>query len=108
MDKDTELQEAAIALKEEWGVTIPDLYSEEAILKMLEQRVIHLIETEPESFIPLMYRLDISEKKLNGVMNEADVAHKIARLIYDRQIQKIQSRRFYRSTDAANDPDLKW
>ena len=103
-----ELQETAIAIKEEWGLDLPDQLSEEAIMKMLEARVVKLIEEGPETFIPMMYRLDISEKKLHGVLNENDVANKIARLIYDRQVQKMESRKKYSAQAANEDPDLKW
>ncbi len=102
------LQETAVALEGEFGVEIPDLISEETILKKLKERVEHLIEQSAEEFWQLMYRLDISEKRLHGVMHEADVAEQVARLIYDRQMQKVVSRAAYRVPDNGADPDLKW
>lgn len=102
------IQEAAIALQNEWGLQLPDVISEEEILKRLAQRVTVLIEQGPETFFQLMYRLDISEKKLNGVMHEEYVAENIARLIYDRQMQKIQSRLLFKSMNEEVDPELKW
>ena len=102
------LQETALNLKEEWGITVPEVISEEAILEMLARRVVVLIDNGAESFWQLMYRLDISEKRLHGVMHEADVAAQIARLIYDRQLQKIQSRQKYKSDVTDMDPDLRW
>src|SRR5580698_6035042 len=102
------LQEAAIALGRDWDLRHPYTISEEAIMKQLANRIIIVMERGPETFFQLMYRLDISEKKLNAVMNEDDVALKVARLIYDRQLQKIQSRMAYRKTHESGDPDLKW
>jgi len=102
------INEAAIALQNEWGLQLPDIISEEEILKQLAKRVAVLIDQGPETFFQLMYRLDISEKKLNGVMQEEDVAENIARLIYDRQFQKIQSRRLFKSMNEEVDPELKW
>ncbi len=105
---DNILQEAAIALGHDWGLLLPDTLSEEAILKLLADRIVTILERGPETFFQLMYRLDISEKKLNAVMQDEDVAAKIARLIYDRQLQKIQSRVANRKTSENDDPELKW
>lgn len=105
---DNTLQEVALALKEDWDVTIPDSLSEEAILKLLAERVVAYIEKGPDAFYRLMYRIDVSEKKLNAVLNDEHVADKIARLIYDRQLQKIQSRKEYKSPPVDTDDELKW
>ena len=101
------IQQTAEALQQQWDIQLPNIISEENILKQLTNRVIYFLEKGPESFFQLMYRLDISEKKLNGVMNEEDVAAKIARLIYDRQLQKIQSRQTNKRERAAEDPELQ-
>ena len=105
---DNILQEAAIALSQDWDLQLPDTLSEEVILKILADRIITILERGPETFFQLMYRLDISEKKLNAVMQDDDVAAKIARLIYDRQLQKIQSRLANRKKTESDDPELKW
>ncbi len=105
---DSILQEAAIALGQDWDLRLPDTLSEEAILQLLADRIVTILERGPETFFQLMYRLDISEKKLNAVMLEEDVAAKIARLIYDRQLQKIQSRLANKKTNESDDPELKW
>jgi len=106
--EDNVLQEAAFALKSDWDLQLPDSLSEEAILKLLADRVVLILERGPETFFQLMYRLDISEKKLNAILNDDDVAAKIARLIYDRQLQKIQSRLTNKVEKDNNDPELKW
>ena len=105
---DNILHEAATALGHDWDLRLPDVLSEEAILQLLADRIVQVLERGPETFFQLMYRLDISEKKLNAVMLEDDVAMKIARLIYDRQVQKIQSRLANRKQHESDDPELKW
>jgi hypothetical protein len=99
------LQEAAIALQQEWGLTLPVLLTEEEILCLLKLRVISLAEKGAESFYQLMYRLDISEKKLHAAMGDEDVAARIAKLIYERQIQKIVSRRIHTPPPPGEDED---
>ena len=102
------LEEAAFALKRDWDLQLPETLSEEAILKLLADRVVLILERGSETFFQLMYRLDISEKKLNAVLNDDNVAYKIARLIYDRQLQKIQSRLDNKVKKDSDDPELKW
>lgn len=107
--EDKTTREIADALQRDWELQLPESLSEEAILAHLANRIVSLIESGPEAFFQLMYRLDISEKKLNGVLEEDDVAHKIARLVYDRQLQKIHSRQLFRDTNPAKeDEDLSW
>lgn len=107
--EDKTTREIADALQRDWELQLPESLSEEAILAHLANRIVSLIESGPEAFFQLMYRLDISEKKLNGVLEEDDVAHKIARLVYDRQLQKIRSRQLFRDTNPAKeDEDLSW
>ncbi len=105
---DDNVQQAAIALGQDWDLQLPDTLSEEALLRLLADRIVTVLERGPETFFQLMYRLDISEKKLNAILLEDDVAMKIARLIYDRQIQKIQSRQVNKMTRESDDPELKW
>src|ERR1700751_5384116 len=102
------LQETALALRADWELQLPDNLSEEAILALLANRVVTILERGPETFFQLMYRLDISEKKLNAILQDDDVAMKIARLIYDRQLQKIQSRLANIKMSESDDPELKW
>ena len=97
-----------MALGRDWDLKLPDTLSEEAILKLLADRIVTVLERGPETFFQLMYRLDISEKKLNAILLEDDVAMKIARLIYDRQLQKIQSRLINKMKRESDDPELKW
>jgi len=107
LTKDNEIRQVGDALQNDWDILLPEIVSEEAILKQLAARVIELLEKGPETFFQLMYRLDISEKKLNAVMNEEDVALRLDRLLYDRQLQKIQSRKTHKENTSA-DPDLEW
>ncbi len=102
------IRETAQGIQEEWGVELSQMISKEEILRKIAARVVELIEEGADHFIQLMYRLDISEKKLHGVLGEEDFAEQIAELIYNRQVQKIHSREMFKSTPVDPDPDLKW
>lgn len=105
---DNILNEAAIAFQKEWGIVLPETVSEEAILQALEQAVLSQLQKGPETFFQLMYRLDISEQKVNAALQTDSAPAKIARLIYERQLQKIQSRMQHRANNEDNDAELKW
>lgn len=100
--------DTASALQATWGLQKVDLISEEALLQMLAQKITDILQQGPEAFFQLMYRLDISEKKLNAVIGETNAAERIARLVYDRQLDKTQSRQTNRQTRDNIDPDLEW
>jgi hypothetical protein len=102
------LQNTAMALHGEWGIQMPDLISEETILKLLTLRMADIIAQGPGTFYQLMYRLDISEKKLREISAADDAPARIARLVYDRQLEKMRSRLQHRQSRSDADPDLTW
>lgn len=101
----------AQGLQQEWGIAIPDIISEETILEQLQLKVVQIIERGPEAFFQLMYRLDISERKLQDAMYfSKNPSASIARLIYVRQWQKIRSRAAHRNSGdkPEGDDELSW
>jgi hypothetical protein len=102
------LNDAALALQADWQLQLPETISEEAILRLLAEKIVAIIERGPDAFYRLMYRLDISEKKLTAVLHDSDAAAKIARLIYDRQLEKVKSRHEHRMKRQNDDPELQW
>lgn len=103
-----ELKETALALQQEWGLTAPATLTEADLLDKLAERVMELVNEGPDAFYRLMYRLDIPERRLMDSTGHLDTAHRIARLIYDRQLQKIRAREYYKRTGDIPDADLKW
>ncbi len=66
-----------------------------------------LINKDFEALIQLLYRVDVNEKKIRAYLSEKnheDAAAVLADLIIERQLQKIESRKNYRS---GNDDQLK-
>lgn len=102
-----EQKQAAIALQKEWGLIDTGLYTEQQILEQLALKLASIVAQGPDAFFQLMYRLDISEKKLVDSMHDKDVALKIAKLVYDRQLQKQRSREYYKNRKD-EDTELKW
>jgi len=94
-------------LSRQFGLKEEELISEEKILQALCHRVEYMMQYATEQLFSMLYRLDISEKKLREVIAcEVDVPQKIALLIYERQLEKAHSRRVYKSKPP--DPDMAW
>jgi hypothetical protein len=113
---DNFITDTALELQNEWQL-FPEAFkpvasetiSEATILQKLELRVLQLIAQGPDSFFQLMYRLDVSEKKLAEVMHDEKAGAKIAELIYRRQLEKITSRAFNKcNASTEEDAAMKW
>jgi hypothetical protein len=95
------------SIQQEWGVELAGLVSEQEILNKLALQIGHIAAQGPDTFFQLMYRLDIPEKQLVSAMHDKQVALEIARLVYNRQLQKIRSREYYKNKPDAPS-DLSW
>lgn len=94
-------------LETEYGISLQGLVSEQEIIDKLALQVGTIAEKGPDTFFQLMYRLDIPEKQLTIAMVDKEAALAIAKLMYNRQLQKVRSRAFYKRKDAG-DSELKW
>ncbi len=105
-----EQAELAATLKEKLDVDIPEGYSEEEIKLMLEKRLGQLLERNPEEFFQLLYRIDIPEGSLDRVLKQEDALTTLAGMVYQRQLQKVKTRLFYKDSQRAQpgDDELLW
>ena len=87
---------------------VPERLTEEALLQMIAAKIAEIVQQGPEPFYQLMYRLDIAERKLGAVTGTEDVAMKVARLIYERQLAKVAARKQHRQQADDSDPELRW
>lgn len=102
------LRDAAQAVSAELGLTVPATITEEELLQMIAQKIAEVVQQGQEPFYRLMYRLDISEKKVGAVTGTDDVAMKVARLVYERQQAKAIARQHFRQQADDTDPELRW
>jgi replicative superfamily II helicase len=97
-------------LNSELATDWPERISSEQLKENLSDYINHLIQTDFQKLIFLLYRIDISEPKLRALLNEnhnADAGKIIADMIIERQMQKIKSRRENRRDNIIPDED-KW
>jgi hypothetical protein len=69
-----------------------------------------LINHDFEKLIHILYRLDVSEKKLRSALSasSAEAGMIIAQMIIDRQSEKIKTREQYRQRNTNIDDEEKW
>ena len=86
-------------LNHSFGLDLPETATIEMLEGVLADRVNTMITADFNGLISLLYRIDVSETKLKQLLREnagADSGLLIARLILQRQWQKIETRRKYR------------
>jgi hypothetical protein len=76
---------------------------------LLAGKINRMIQQDFGALVQLLYRIDVSESRLRGLLNEnpgEDAGKVIAPLIIERQWQKIETRRKYRQ-DTSGDEE-RW
>lgn len=76
--------------------------SEEELFNLLANRIAYMIEYQLEFLLSLMYRLDISEKKVSealspGAPEPPNVG--LARLVLERQKQRAFTKQYYKQEE---------
>ena len=79
----------------------------------LSEKVNAMIQNDFQTLLQLLYRIDVNEEKLRHLLEQntdEDAGRIIARLIIERQTQKIESRRQYRkdTSETPGDQAEKW
>lgn len=76
----------------------PSGKAEEEYIEMLSKAIGFMLNREFERLLQICYRIDLGEFKLKKILNESDpemVALDLAKALWDRQKQKIETRRKY-------------
>lgn len=84
----------------------PDPVDREQIIEALSPVIGDWLQYRTEELFLKLYRLDILEQDIKVAFLTPDIPRAIAILIYERQVQKMISRKQNPPTDAPE--DLKW
>jgi len=103
----TEQKALVKALPEDLRLSEESYISEEDFLNALAPKVAYMLQYNSGVFFQLLYKLDVLEPKLKIAMQQEDVPMAIAKLILERQMEKIISRRAF-PAQKSEDEDLKW
>lgn len=77
----------------------------------LKEAINQLLVNNFDRLVSVLYRLDVSEKKLKGLLQQhpdTDAAEIIANLIVERQQQKIKTREQFKPTGNDIDEEERW
>ena len=85
--------------------------SEAALLALLSERIAEMLERRPEYLMSLLYRLDVLEEKIRPVMHPlapepANVG--LARLVLERQMQRVATKRNVKTEPLDDWKDWAW
>lgn len=103
-------QPAYIAVAKELGITVEqqDLNSSKiALIEMVNQ----LIITDFEKLVSILYRIDVSEKKINELLKtyvNENAAEIIVSLMLEREAEKIRTRAQFGHREDDIDENEKW
>ena len=94
-------KDAASLINAEMGVEglVSESENEEEMIQMIAQRVNEMMETEIDLLFSYLYRLDVSESKVNAILVKQDGQHailSIARLIWERQKERLKTKAAYK------------
>jgi hypothetical protein len=95
-------------LSEEFNIQPVSRYEE--WMRALAAAINHLVQTDFTRLVNILYRLDVSEVRLKQLLQqEADTnaGELIAALIVERQLEKINTRGWFRASNDIPD-DEKW
>ena len=82
-----------------------------SLLNELTLFINDLIINDFTQLVQILYRVDISEKKLKQLLSDnadKDAGKIIAEMIIERQLQKIKSRKLFSQRDKNIDENEKW
>ena len=78
-------------------IPVSEVSSQDEFLKLLTRVIQHLLDKDFERLMNGLYRIDVDENKVKLAMTTDQVAENIARLIIERELQKVETRRKYSS-----------
>ena len=93
-----------------YGLDLQEAPTMDALEAMLAERVNAMINRDFSALVQLLYRIDINESRLRVLLQEnqgSDAARLIARMILERQWQKILTRREYSRRDMPGEEE-RW
>jgi hypothetical protein len=91
-----------------WELNPTPADAQEALETMLAEKVNGMIRENFDQLLQLLYRIDINEQRLRRLLVEnegEDAGRIIARLIMERQWEKMESRRQFRQDKPTDESD---
>ena len=91
-------------IKQRFELDQVDEITEEQLIIMLAGRISQMLDESPELLFSTLYRLDIYESKINKVLKSGDdTALGLAKLVLERQKEKMRTKAEYKSKGSMDD-----
>ena len=103
--------EIAKSLNRTMDLDLPENISEQELREKIKIYINHLINTDFQKLISILYRVDVDEKKLKKLLQEnthKDASEIIANLMIERQAEKLKTRGNTNPPDENIPEDEKW
>lgn len=98
-------------LNKELSLEFPEKLAMDELEQQLTDHINHLINTDFQKLIYYLYRIDVNESKMKQLLEQQggeNAAQLIARLIIDRQLQKIKSRAEHKTSTSDDEGAERW
>lgn len=105
MDKQDLIQTATLIVRDFEMEATAETLEEADLLQLLADQIAYMIDHRLEFLLSLMYRLDIDERRVNAALSpfsEEPANLALARLVLDRQKQRIFTKKFYKPSNPDN------
>jgi len=103
MNDEVKLRESALLISKHFGISQNEFEVEKMdytfFINNLTRIINYLLEKDFQRLLNGLYRIDVSEQKVNEVLNLSApgfVAKEVAQLILERELQKVETRLKYR------------
>lgn len=110
------IENSSESLSNSWGVEEvamikkdTDQEAYDSLLEKVTWVITYLIEKDFEKLLWLLYKVDVSEKKIRDTLDgivEGDVAEILAKMVIERECQKAKTRLEYRNHKRTKEDDL--
>ena len=104
MNDENKLRESGLLISKHFDINQSEFEIENVdytlFLKNLTRIISYLLEKDFQRLMNGLYRIDVSEQKVNEVLNQSApdlIAKNIAELILERELKKVETRLKYRS-----------
>ena len=98
-------------LNKELSLELSEKLATDELEQQLADHINHLINTDFEKLVYYLYRIDVNETRMKQLLQQQggeNAAQLIARLIIDRQLQKIKSRAEHKTSPTDDDGAERW
>ena len=110
MEENEDRKELAANLTRQYGLRLEETATLSQLEESLAEKINVMILSDFAGLIRILYRVDVDETRLRSLLSEShsqEAGLVIARLIIERQFQKIQSRRHFKP-DNPQSSEEKW